>query len=138
LVLPEAVKHWSLTTLRERPVKIGAKVVRHSRSVIFQMAEVAVPRALFRTILGAIAALRPLAPARCLGSPPRVVSAAIGGRGVPRPEAVDRNKRHLGWCCTAKEELRRPRSRNLLSKGLGEDYRLFRRRKIKGYLGNPG
>jgi hypothetical protein len=50
---------------RRRLVKIGAKVVRHSRSVIFQMAEVAVPRALFRTILGAIAALRPLPPVRC-------------------------------------------------------------------------
>src|SRR5215472_14829401 len=59
LALPEAVKHWSLTTLRQRLVKIGAKVVCHSRSVIFQMAEVAMPRALFRSILGAIAALRP-------------------------------------------------------------------------------
>ena len=59
LALPEAVKHWSLTTLRQRLMKIGAKVVCHSRSAIFQMAEVAVPRALFRTILGAIAARRP-------------------------------------------------------------------------------
>jgi hypothetical protein len=46
-------------------MKIGAKVVRHSRSVIFQMAEVAAPRALFQTILGAIAALRPLLLPRC-------------------------------------------------------------------------
>jgi hypothetical protein len=65
LALPDAVKQWSLTTLRQRLVKIGAKVVRHSRSVIFQMAEVAVPRALFQTIFGTIAALRPLPPARC-------------------------------------------------------------------------
>jgi len=64
LALPEAVKDWSLTTLRQL-VKIGARVVRHSRSVISQMAEVAVPRALFQTILGTIAALRPLPPARC-------------------------------------------------------------------------
>jgi hypothetical protein len=62
---PEAVKHSSLATLRERLVKIGARIVRHGRSVIFQMAEVAVSRALFRTIVGAIAALRPLPPARC-------------------------------------------------------------------------
>ena len=32
-------------------IKIGAKVVTHSRYVIFQMAEVAAPRALFAAIL---------------------------------------------------------------------------------------
>ena len=31
LTLPRAVKHWSLTTLREKLIKIGAKVVRHAR-----------------------------------------------------------------------------------------------------------
>ena len=51
LALPEAVKQWSLTSLREKLVKIGAKVVRHGRYVIFQMAEVAVPRTLFAEIL---------------------------------------------------------------------------------------
>jgi len=65
LILPEAVKHWSLTTLRERLVKIGAKVVRHGRSIAFQMAEVMVPRALFQQVLAVIAALRPSPPARC-------------------------------------------------------------------------
>ena len=65
LALPEVVKHWSLTTLRERLVKIGAKIVRHGRSITFQMAEVMVSRDLFRKILAAIAALRPLPPARC-------------------------------------------------------------------------
>jgi hypothetical protein len=65
LALPEQVKQWSMTTLRDRLVKIGAKVVRHGRSVIFQMAEVAVRRDLFERILVAIAALRPLPPARC-------------------------------------------------------------------------
>jgi hypothetical protein len=50
LALPREVKHWSLTTLREKLVKIGAKVVCHSRQVIFQMAEVAVPRELLRAI----------------------------------------------------------------------------------------
>ena len=59
------MKHWSLTTLRERLVKIGAKIVRHGRSIIFQMAEVMVSRDLFREILTVIAALRPLPPARC-------------------------------------------------------------------------
>jgi Transposase DDE domain group 1 len=59
LALPEAVKQWSLTSLREKLVKIGAKVVRHGRYVIFQMAEVAVPRELFQDILRLIAELRP-------------------------------------------------------------------------------
>jgi hypothetical protein len=64
LALPEAVEHWSLTTLREKLVKIGAKIVTHARYVIFQMAEVAVPRGLFRDILRLIAQLRaPPAPA---------------------------------------------------------------------------
>ena len=48
--MPEAVKHWSMTTLRDRLVKIGAKIVRHGRSVIFQTAEVMVPQALFAEI----------------------------------------------------------------------------------------
>jgi hypothetical protein len=66
LALPEEVKHWSLTTLRDRLVKIGARIVRHGRAITFQMAEVMVPRALFRQILAAITALRPLPPpARC-------------------------------------------------------------------------
>ena len=64
LALPEAIKQWSLTSLRERLVKIGAKVVRHGRYVIFQMAEVAVPRELFQEILRLITGLRaPPAPA---------------------------------------------------------------------------
>jgi hypothetical protein len=66
LALPDEVKHWSLTTLRDRLVKIGARIVRHGRSIAFQMAEVMVPRALFRQTLAAITALRPLpTPARC-------------------------------------------------------------------------
>lgn len=65
LALPAEVAQWSLSTLRDRLVKIGAKIVRHGRSIMFQMAEVMVPRALFQKILAAIAALRPLPPARC-------------------------------------------------------------------------
>jgi hypothetical protein len=64
LALPDEVKHWSMTTLRDRLVKIGAKIVRHGRSITFQMAEVMVPRALFAEILTRIAQLRvPSAPA---------------------------------------------------------------------------
>ena len=51
LALPKRIRDWSLRTLQVKLIKIGAKVVRHSRYVIFQMAEVAVPRALFCEIL---------------------------------------------------------------------------------------
>lgn len=44
LPLPETVEHWSLTPLREKVIKVGAKVVRHGRYGTFQMAEVAVAR----------------------------------------------------------------------------------------------
>ncbi|NQT17983.1 MAG: IS1380 family transposase [Planctomycetes bacterium] len=57
LALPKPVRHWSLTTLREKLVKIGAKVTRHSKYVTFQLAEVAVTRNLFATILDRIARL---------------------------------------------------------------------------------
>ena len=58
LALPPNIKHWSLTTLRQKLVKIGAKVVRHAKYVTFQLAEVAVPRKLFRAILRRIVKLR--------------------------------------------------------------------------------
>ncbi len=58
LALPEAIEYRSLTTLREKLVKIGAKVVRHGRYVTFQLAEVAVPKELFRKILSLIDDLR--------------------------------------------------------------------------------
>ena len=56
--LPLEATHWSLTTLREKLVKTGAKVVSHGRHVTFQPAEVAVPRNLFREILRLIDDLR--------------------------------------------------------------------------------
>ena len=59
LALPKEVEYWSLTTLREKLVKIGAKVVSHGRYVTFQLAEVVVPRELFRKILSLIDDLRP-------------------------------------------------------------------------------
>ena len=58
----EQVKHWSLTSLKEKLVKIGAKIVTHARYVTFQMAEVAVPRLLFAEILHLIRELRPKLP----------------------------------------------------------------------------
>jgi hypothetical protein len=64
LAIPETAEPWSLTSLREKLIKIGAKVVAHGRYVTFQLAEVAVPRQMFAEILSLIARLRaPPAPA---------------------------------------------------------------------------
>src|SRR5262249_5781164 len=59
LVLPKPIRGWTLTTLWEKLIKIGAKVVRHSKYVLFQLAEVAVPRQLFPQILERITRLCP-------------------------------------------------------------------------------
>ena len=59
VALTDEVEHCSLTTLSEKLVKIGAKVVRHGRYVTFQLAEVAIPLPLFAKILQLIARLRP-------------------------------------------------------------------------------
>jgi hypothetical protein len=48
--------------LREKLVKIGARIVRHGRYVVFQLAEVTVPRSLFASILRRIDHLRPKPP----------------------------------------------------------------------------
>ena len=58
LVLPKEVAQWSLTTLHEKLVKIGPRIVRYGRYLVFQLAEVAVPRALFAAILRRIDRLR--------------------------------------------------------------------------------
>ena len=52
------MKHQTLTTLRDKLIKIGVKAVHHARYVVFQMAEVAVPRKLFAAILDRIQRLR--------------------------------------------------------------------------------
>jgi DDE family transposase len=44
LALPDEIERWSLTTLREKVVKSGGKVIVHARYTVFQMAEVAVSR----------------------------------------------------------------------------------------------
>src|ERR1700730_7988256 len=55
LATPEPIKDWSLTTLKQKLIKIGAKVVSHGRYVAFQMAEVAISWHLFADILQLIA-----------------------------------------------------------------------------------
>jgi hypothetical protein len=59
LAAPDPIKGWSLTSLRDKLIRIGAKLVSHGRYVAFQMAEVAVPKMRFAAILRLIAELRP-------------------------------------------------------------------------------
>jgi len=59
LALPKKIKDWSLRTLQVKLIKIGAKVVKHSSYVIFQMAEVMVSKRLFQEILERIHRLKP-------------------------------------------------------------------------------
>jgi hypothetical protein len=70
LAMPRTAEPWSLTSLREKLIKIGAKVVSHDRHVTFQMAEVAVSQQMFKEILMLIARL------------PGAVRPSIKGRGV--------------------------------------------------------
>ena len=60
VTLPKSVRHWTMTTLREKVIKIGVKVVSHARYTIFQLAEVAVSKDLFAAILGRIQGIRRL------------------------------------------------------------------------------
>ncbi len=56
--LPKEVSAWSLSSIQLKLVKIGAKVISRSRRTVFQLAEVAVSKALFTKILARIHGLR--------------------------------------------------------------------------------
>jgi hypothetical protein len=58
LATPHAVATWSLTSLRERLIKTGARLVHHARYAVFQFAEAALPREVFAGVLGLINGLR--------------------------------------------------------------------------------
>ena len=60
--MSEPIKDWSRTSLKEKLIKIGAKVVSHGRYVALQMAEVAIPRQMFQEIPRLIVELRPQPP----------------------------------------------------------------------------
>ena len=92
LALPDEVAHWSLTTLREKLVKIGARIVRHGRYVVFQLAEVAVPRSLFAEILRRIDRLRDRPRRRRDGT--NDVKAEAEGKAMGRssPDPVDTSR----------------------------------------------
>ena len=69
---------WSLTSLREKLIKIGAKLVSHGRYVAFQLAEVAVSRQMFAGILMLIHRLRAPPPAQCDRKMPDSIPVAGG------------------------------------------------------------
>ena len=58
LALPEAIKRWSLTSVQTRLIKIGGRLVRHARRLVFQLAEVMVTRDMFGEMLEKIGGLR--------------------------------------------------------------------------------
>ena len=62
LATPEPIKEWSLTSLKEKLIKVGAKLVSHGRYIAFQMVEVAISRHLFTDILRLIIELQPQPP----------------------------------------------------------------------------
>ncbi len=88
---PEPIKDWSLTSLKEKLIKIGAKVVSHGRYVAFQMAEVAIPQQMFQEILRLITELRPQPPSAPGETP---ISSRIQERptGGARPNAAENSQ----------------------------------------------
>ena len=60
LCLPKAVKHWSLRSVQVKLIKMGGRLVRHSRRLIFQLSEVSLPRRLFQGVLDRIGRLSPV------------------------------------------------------------------------------
>jgi hypothetical protein len=60
LAMPTAVEPWSLTSLREKLIKIGARVTSHGCYITLQLAEIAAPRRMLADALALIARLRPL------------------------------------------------------------------------------
>ena len=59
LCLPRSIRHWSLRSVQVKLIKIGGRLVRHSRRLIFQLSEVSVPERLFRGVLDRIGRLSP-------------------------------------------------------------------------------
>ena len=60
LALPEAIKQWSLTRVQTKLIKTGGRLVRHTRRLVFQLAEIMVTREMFGEMLEMVGRLRPL------------------------------------------------------------------------------
>ena len=81
LTLPESVKHWSLRSVQTKLIKMGGRLVRHARRLVFQLAEVAVPKEVFRQVLERIAGLHP-APGERISLRSSEVKRGNQGRGA--------------------------------------------------------
>ncbi len=57
LVLPKKIENWSLTSLQQRLVKIGGRLVKHARYYWLMLAESHLTRRLFRSMVRRIDAL---------------------------------------------------------------------------------
>jgi hypothetical protein len=55
-VLPKRIENWSLTSLQQRLVKTGGKLVKHARYYWLMLAESHLTRRLFGTMVRRIAA----------------------------------------------------------------------------------
>jgi len=51
--MPGPTEIWSMSSLKKKLIKIGAKVICRGRHIDFQIADVAIPRKLFAVILTA-------------------------------------------------------------------------------------
>jgi hypothetical protein len=56
LVLPGRIHHWSLTSLQQRLVKIGGRLIKNARYYWLQLAESGLTRQLFGALVRRIAA----------------------------------------------------------------------------------
>ena len=131
LAMPKAAQPWSLTSLREKLIKIGAKVVSHGRYVWFQMAEVAVPRQMFVEILSLISRLR---------APPRHEARGASGLARVRREVypVQTNGARSAFrCCQLPASIAScpPRRRFALAQAV---HRRDPGLETAGYLANVG
>ena len=86
LATPEPIEDWSLTSLKEQLIKIGAKVASHSRYIAFQIAEVAIPRQMFQEFFAAHCGTTAATTARASvsGAAGVMRSTATDGRSAPR------------------------------------------------------
>jgi len=57
LVLPKRIDNWSLTSLQQRLVKTGGRLIKHARYYWLMLAESYLTRRLFGTIVRRIGAL---------------------------------------------------------------------------------
>ena len=57
LVLPKRIDNWSLTSLQQRLVKTGGRLIKHARYYWLLLAESHLTRRLFEAMLGKIIAL---------------------------------------------------------------------------------